>query len=123
MEAHLDRDGLEAMKVPELRAALATQGLDSTGIKRELVDRLLGLDNGGAEPTAAPVSEVEPRPTATAEEEHPAYLPAPDAAPPPAYAPEGAAPPEAPELSEAEPAGALEPGPSSAGEAAPALAP
>ena len=67
MEAHLDRDGLEAMKVPELRAALATQGLDSTGIKRELVDRLLGLDNGGAEPTAAPVSEVEPRPTATAE--------------------------------------------------------
>ena len=127
MQAALDRDGLEAMKVPELRAALATQGLDSTGIKRELVDRLMGLDNGATEPTAAPVSEVvAPPPTeeAKADEEHPASSPAPDAAPPLAYAPEGAAaPPEAPELSEAEPAGALEPGPSSAVEAALALAP
>jgi hypothetical protein len=126
MQAALDRDGLEAMKVPELRAALATQGLDSTGIKRELVDRLMGLDNGATEPTAAPESEVvAPPPTeeAKAEEEHPASSPAPDAAPPLAYAPEGAAPPEAPELSEAEPAGALEPGPSSAVEAALALAP
>ena len=64
----LTREGLEAMKVPELREALKARGLDNKGLKKDLVERL--LQSSEAPPVREAVA-LEPDPPAPEPEDPP----------------------------------------------------